>query len=149
MVDVLVPCVGGVGEITKAVSKGKKAIDAVDDVHDAAKVVDNVIDGVKIQKATNFTADAKKAVKALDHSGGVTRSTAAAGRKIHSGYRFGKHGKEYSQVPGFRMDYLDEKNKVIYELKPNNPQSIAKGIKQLKRYNEALGGGYKLILELY
>ena len=50
VVDVLIPCVGGIGEITKAVSKGKKAIDAVDDVHDAAKVVDNVGDAAKATK---------------------------------------------------------------------------------------------------
>ena len=56
VVDVLVPCVGGVGEITKVVSKGKKAIDAVDDVHDAAKAVDNVGDAAKAVKGVCFVA---------------------------------------------------------------------------------------------
>ncbi len=43
-------------------------------------------------------------------------------------------------------------NRIIYELKPNNPRSIARGIKQLDRYvNEAtqrFGGNWtgKLIL---
>ena len=50
LVDVIVPCVGGVGEVTRAVSKGKKAVDAVDDVHDAAKAADNIGDAAKAAK---------------------------------------------------------------------------------------------------
>ena len=153
VVDVLMPCVGGVGEITRAVSKGKKVMDAADDVHDAAKAVDKIVDGVKIQKATDFTADAKKAIDALDHTGGVTKSTAEAGIRIHKGYKTG-----YNKLEGMikeakfgrnRMDFFDETHKIIYELKPNNPKSIAQGIRQLKRYDKAMGGGYTLILELY
>ena len=143
LVDVIVPCVGGVGEVTRAVSKGKRAVDAAD----------TVIDGVKIKKATEFTRDAKKALKQLDRSVGITKSTAAAGKKIHAGYKTG-----YNKLEGMvkeakfgrnRMDFLDETNKIIYELKPNNPKSIAQGIRQLKRYDNAMGGGYTLILELY
>ena len=47
------------------------------------------------------------------------------------------------------MDFLDINDKIIYELKPNNPRSINQGIKQLKRYNAAMGGGFTLILEVY
>ncbi len=50
LIDVAVPCVGGVGEITRAVSKGKKVMDAADDVHDAAKAVDNISDAAKAAK---------------------------------------------------------------------------------------------------
>ena len=50
VVDVLIPCVGGIGEITKAVSKGKKAIEAVDDVHDAAKTADRISDSIGTYK---------------------------------------------------------------------------------------------------
>lgn len=39
--------------------------------------------------------------------------------------------------------------KLIFELKPMNPRSIKSGIKQLQKYNKALGGGFKLRLELY
>jgi hypothetical protein len=38
---------------------------------------------------------------------------------------------------------------VFFQLKPNNHRSINQGIKQLKRYNAALGGGFTLILEVY
>ena len=47
------------------------------------------------------------------------------------------------------MDFLDKNDKIIYELKPNNPRSIKQGIQQLKRYNDATGGGFTLILEVY
>ena len=30
-----------------------------------------------------------------------------------------------------------------------NPRGIRDGIRQLQKYNEALGGGCKLVLELY
>ena len=52
-------------------------------------------------------------------------------------------------IQGGRIDFLDDINKIIYELKPNNPRGIKEGIKQLQRYKKALGEGYELILELY
>ena len=139
----LVPFVSGVGEITDAARVATKADD----------IVDSIQDGVKITKATDFTSDARKLVDSLDHTGDVTRSSASAGRKIHSGYKTGYEGIEgmtKEAVHGKnRIDFLDSTNKIIYELKPNNPRSIKQGIKQLKRYNDSLGGGYTLILELY
>ena len=54
-VDVLVPFVSGVGETTKALKVANKVddvVDAVDDVHDTAKVVDNGIDTYKNLKKT-------------------------------------------------------------------------------------------------
>ena len=51
-----------------------------------------------------------------------------------------------SKVPEL-LNYID--NKIIYELKPMNPQSVRKGIRQLQRYNRELGGGFTLRLELY
>ena len=89
----------------------------------------------------------------MDHTGGITKSSAAAGRKIHAGYKtnyLGIEGMQKEAVIGRnRIDFLDKNNKIIYELKPNNPRSINQGIKQLKRYNAALGGGFTLILEVY
>lgn len=46
-------------------------------------------------------------------------------------------------------DYVDFNSNTIFELKPNNPRSIKKGINQLHKYDEALGGGFTLVLELY
>ena len=40
----LIPFVSGVGEVTRAVGTGRKVLKAADDLHDAAKVADNVGD---------------------------------------------------------------------------------------------------------
>ena len=55
----------------------------------------------------------------------------------------------YNSDKGIRIDYLDIDNKVIYELKPFNPRSVKQGIRQLEKYNQKLGGGYKMVLEVY
>ena len=105
---------------------------------------------VSIKEDAELTDDF---VKNLDRSSGFTRSTSSAGTQIHNGYKVGDsfvpEWKEYRDIPGIRPDYVDFDNKIIYELKPNNPRSIQKGIRQLQQYNEALGGGYTMRLELY
>ncbi len=132
----LIPFVTGVGEVTRA-----------------AKTIDKVANTVQIAKAVDFTEDAADLVKTLDRSSGFTKSTASAGRKIHDGYkvgdRFNPDWKEYKDIKGIRPDYVDFDNKIIYELKPMNPWSVRRGIRQLKKYNKALGGGYTMRLELY
>ncbi len=132
----LIPFVTGVGEVTRAV-----------------KTVDKVTDTVQIAKAVDFTDDAVDIVKTLDRSSGFTKSTASAGRKIHAGYKatdnFSSIGKEYHRIKGIRPDYIDFKTRTIYELKPMNPRGVRSGIRQLQRYNKALGGGFNLRLELY
>ncbi|MBE6549628.1 MAG: hypothetical protein E7670_04285 [Ruminococcaceae bacterium] len=37
----------------------------------------------------------------------------------------------------------------IATLKPMNPRGVKSGIRQLQKYNKALGGGFNLRLELY
>ena len=155
----LIPFVSGVGEATDIIRVANKAddiVDAIDDVHDTARALEaagTIRDGVKIQKATDFTSDAKNVIDSLDHTGGITKSSAAAGRKIHAGYKTNYSGiegmKKEAVIGRNRIDFLDKNNKIIYELKPNNHRSINQGIKQLKRYNAALGGGFTLILEVY
>ena len=136
VVDVIIPCVGGLGEATRAAKALNKA--------------DNV---VEIAKATDFTDEAAKAIKALDRSSGYTKSTRSAGQQIHKGYKateeFIQKGKEYRKVKGIRPDYIDFDAKIIYELKPNNPRSIRQGVHQLQKYNRSIGGGYRLRLEVY
>ena len=149
VVCLITPGLTGGGTAVKAITKTDDVVDIVK----ATEKADTVIDGVKIQKATDFTSDAKKIINSLDHTEGVTKSSAVAGTKIHNGYKadyINVKGmeKEYS-YSGNRIDFLDKNNKIIYELKPNNPKSINRGIKQLKRYNNAMGGGYTLILEVY
>ena len=132
----LIPFVTGVGEITRAV-----------------KTIDKVADTVQIAKAVDFTEDAADIVKMLDRSSGFTKSTASAGRKIHQGYKatsnFPSIGKEFREIKGIRPDYIDFNTKTIYELKPMNPRGVRSGIRQLQKYNKALGGGFNLVLELY
>ena len=104
---------------------------------------------VEIQQATDFNEDAKQRIENLDHSDGITKSNHVDGSKIHKGYKTDDPvGKEY-KVPGGRVDYYDEDNNIIYELKPNNPASISRGIKQLQHYNQLIGHNSRLILELY
>ena len=61
--------------------------------------------------------------------------------------------KEKTIAPGCRVDGIDFNNRIIYELKPNNPQAIARGIRQLNRYTEAAsqqyGGTWTGVLKLY
>ena len=132
----LIPFVTGVGEVTRAV-----------------KTIDKVADTVQIAKAVDFTDDAADIVKTLDRSSGFTKSTASAGRKIHAGYKatdnFSSIEKEYRRIKGIRPDYIDFNTRTIYELKPMNPRGVRSGIRQLQKYNKALGGGFNLRLELY
>lgn len=136
VVDVVIPCVGGLGEAARAT----KALSKADEV-------------VEIAKATDFSEDAADAIKRLDRSRGYTKSSRSAGQKIHKGYKpspkFPSKGKEYRKVKGIRPDYIDVDNKIIYELKPNNPTAVRRGIHQLQKYNRSIGGGYRLRLELY
>ena len=112
-----------------------------DDMYDAAHTT------IRITKATDFSVDALQTVRTLDRVGEFTHSSLSAGRKIHKGYKFGLPGKEFNSVPGMRMDFFDGAN--IFELKPYNRNSLRAGVNQLLRYNNGLGGGYIMILELY
>ncbi len=132
----LIPFVTGVGEATRTL-----------------KTIDKVTDTVQIAKAVDFTDEAAAIIKTLDRSSGFTKSTASVGRKIHQGYKvgdgFNPYFKEYSRKRGFRPDYIDFDNNIIYELKPMNPRSVRSGIRQLTRYKKAFGGRFTLRLELY
>ena len=61
--------------------------------------------------------------------------------------------KEQTIAPGCRVDGIDFNNRIIYELKPNNPQTIARGMNQLNRYTSAasqqFGGTWTGVLKLY
>ena len=54
--------------------------------------------------------------------------------------------KEYVLPSGKRVDFINFENKIVYELKPNNPNQIRKGTKQLAGYLEEIetvfGKGY-------
>ena len=139
----LIPFVTGVGEATKAVGATVKVINRVDDA----------VDTIKIVKAVDFTDDALNTIKTLDKVNGATKSSLSAGRRIHHGYKAGDDilygiSKEVTRNRA-RADFVDEANKIIYELKPNNPRGLRQGIKQLQRYRVEFGREYGLFLELY
>ncbi len=139
----LIPFVTGVGETAKVVGATLKITNAID----------NTTDTIKIVKATELTKEAIEEVNKLDRIGKAVKSTRSAGTKIHKGYKTGyKHMKDMTKeaVQGSnRFDFLDEANKIIYELKTFNSRNLRGGIKQLQRYNDAMGGGYSMVLEFY
>jgi len=84
-------------------------------------------------KAVDFTDDALNTIKTLDKVNGATKSSLSAGRRIHHGYKAGDDilygiSKEVTRNR-VRADFVDEANKIIYELKPNNPRGLRQGIK--------------------
>ena len=139
----LVPIVSGVGEATKAIGATVKV----------ANAADTATDTIKIVKAVDLSEDAVDAARSLDRVNGFTKSTRGSGIRIHRGYKnadnFPSIGKEYGRIKGIRPDYIDFDTRTIYELKPMNPRGVKSGIRQLQKYNKALGGGYNLQLELY
>ena len=139
----LVPFVSGVGETAKVAG-------AMITITNKA---DNISDTIKVVKATELTDAALDTIKTLDKVNGATKSTAQAGKVIHNGYKTGYELIEDMTKEAVRgrnrMDFLDEVNDIIYELKPCNVRGLRDGIKQLIRYNEALGGNYTMVLELY
>lgn len=66
VVDVVVPFVSGVGETTKAVGAVADVADVMDDVHDAAKTLDNVDDvldaGKSIEKISDAAEDTSQVI---------------------------------------------------------------------------------------
>ena len=76
------------------------------------------------------------------------------GQEMHKMMDYGPGvKKEMTIAPGCRVDGIDFNSRIIYELKPNNPQAIDRGIKQLNRYTEAAsqqyGGTWTGVLRLY
>lgn len=61
--------------------------------------------------------------------------------------------KKYSKEEVLRQYEESAKNKIVYELKPNNPNQIKKGTKQLAGYLEEIetvfGEGWSSVLDTY
>ena len=133
VVGLAVPGLTGGGKIVRAVINS-------DSVLKASKVADKIV-------------DLKKAIK----------SSRELGTKIHKSYdpikktvakkhkSVNKSLKKYGSI--LRLDAIDFKNRIIYELKPYNKRSIRQGIKQLYRYQKAIykktGVMYDMILVVY
>ena len=112
-------------------------------------------EGIKLQKINrdDFTEEALEIIDKLKHKkDGSTISSLKDGRDIHNGYKIDMKGKGKEHLAGNsrkKMDFYDETNHVIKELKPMNYKSVIKGIKQLKTYDALVGGTNKLILIVY
>ena len=128
-VSTIVPFLSGGGKLVRVVIKG-------DDVTDAAKYADEIV-------------DSSKAIK----------SNPKLGTEIHGTYDpIDKNVLEKKKLINqplikwnsrLRPDALDDANKIIYELKPYNEGALKRGIKQTKRYQEVLGGQYTIVIDLY
>ena len=132
----IIPFVTGVGETVRGL-----------------RFVDKLGNTFEIAKATDFTDDAAKAIRELDTGNIFTKSNRFDGTKIHTGYKkgpdFSSRFKEFDEMDGIRPDYYDADNNVIYELKPFNPSAAKAGVRQLKKYNNCLGGRNTMRLEFY
>ncbi|WP_312335087.1 JAB domain-containing protein [Anaerospora hongkongensis] len=85
--------------------------------------------------------------KAKGANNPIVKEAAARGRKRHKEYDYGPGVEKEKVLPsGKRMDGYDAENKVVHELKPNNPKAVRKGLKQLDEYveeaNEVYGRGH-------
>ncbi|HWZ03836.1 MAG TPA: RHS repeat-associated core domain-containing protein, partial [Mucilaginibacter sp.] len=107
-----------------------------------------------------FSKDATTTIEEVVAKNGETPAT-ALGRAIHKAYKAElKDGinffKEYVLPSGKRIDFLDAKNGIIYELKPNNARAIRQGEQQLQIYLNELksmpefkGINWKKVLDVY
>lgn len=85
----------------------------------------------------------------LAHNGGCTEAS-RKGIQKHKEWNYGEGvRKEVKIGPGARVDGLDEVNKIVYELKPNNVNAINRGLRQLDRYLSILGDDWIGILLTY
>lgn len=114
-----------------------------------------------IQKASFFWGKSAKIEILGSQSAQITKSNLRIGQQIHKSYKEAIANKvnlrkEFVLPSGKRIDFIDIDKAKIYELKPNNPQAIKQGMKQLEQYVKELKNHPKLghmewegILEVY
>jgi hypothetical protein len=115
------------------------------------------------RSSTSSQSGGNKANKGTDAktSTEFTKSSLQLGQQMHKAYKAGLADKvntfkEFVLPSGKRIDFLDVKNGIIYELKPNNPRAILQGQKQLQMYMQELQGmpkyqgiQWKTVLDTY
>ncbi len=107
--------------------------------------IDNVIKRIKAKFFNYSDLTGRKLFKSsydipVDPKTGYTKSNLTLGRNVHSEYysnMVGK-GKEFTLPSGKRVDYIDFESGIVYELKPNNPNGVSSGKKQLQGYTDEL-----------
>ncbi|HWS53291.1 MAG TPA: hypothetical protein VN228_04165, partial [Pyrinomonadaceae bacterium] len=85
--------------------------------------------------------------------GGETAAT-KAGREAHKAYNPGPtYDTKYTLPSGKRPDAVDFENKIVRELKPNNPRAIRRGERQVEGYRQELeqvfGPGWTSYVDTY
>lgn len=149
----LLPFVTGVGESTRAAKLVKYADYAAEH---ADELADITVDTIKFVKASDMKYAFKDGGEFLDIVGNssnykaFTVSNHIDGTKLHKLF-MDNGGEIVDQITRktYRYDGIDELMKSLYELKPYNLHSARRGVKQIIRYNDVLGGGYKMIIVLY
>ena len=88
-------------------------------------------------------------------AGGNT-ATAARGREAHMNYRNALgdgYSFEFRLPSGLRADAVDGANRIVRELKPDNPRAISDGLRQVEKYRKELeslfGGNWTAMLDTY
>jgi hypothetical protein len=137
-----VPVVGNVAGGAKIVKNVVKLVDRVDDITDAARAIDKAGDVAK-----NVERGAQNP---------IVKNALIKGQLAHKVEDYGANViKEFRLPSGKHIDAFDPVKKIIYELKPNNPQAISRGYKQLYSYVQEVnrigtyGTGYKGVLRTY
>lgn len=95
------------------------------------------------ESGTSYGRTFKSQYEIPTNEKGYTKSGLELGKKVHKEYMSDVADdvnkiKEYVLPSGKRVDFIDLKNKIVYELKPNNPNQIRKGTKQLTGYLEEI-----------
>jgi len=88
------------------------------------------------------------------HKAGGENKYTQAGRQAHKDYQPGEgFQKEQTLKSGKRPDAVNYDKKIVKELKPNNPEAIKKGTKQVEGYKQELqqqeGGEWKSQVDTY
>ena len=142
----LLPFVSGVGEGIRAT----KMVKYTDDVIDAS------YDTIKFVKAADMVDDFSDGGTMLRRVGNIddyrtlTKTTHVDGTNLHT--LFMDNGDiivDSITQRKYRYDGINKLTKSLYELKPYNLHSARRGVKQIIKYNDILGGGYKMIIVLY
>jgi hypothetical protein len=110
---------------------------------------------IECAKASRSTIPRDSAGRFASRAGGHT-ADAARGIAAHKSYRNalgGNYRFELKLPSGKRVDAVDLKNRIVRELKPDNPRSVKRGRRQLERYRQELesefGGSWTAFLDVY
>ncbi len=148
----LIPFATGLGETVKGYRVVAKVADISDDALDAIKIGDRAklaeygLDIISFSRATNFTNEALSNINKLDN---LAENRRILGINIHTGFMFKIPGKEFGEYAGIRPDYYNKGTRALIELKPFNRRSLIRGVKQLLRYEDVIGGNCYKMLQFY